>query len=343
MESRHRVVAGLAVAAVALIVAGVAAVAIDSGVSSRRTSDTGTAPSGSGPIAIGTPSPSVSVGTPPVSPAPTPSDVPSPTAPRPTGPHKPGFAELGDSIVYFAADGTTVPVQQVPGLQATLAGDRVIYAALAGNPYGLRAGAYAGDFMPNVSMARADGSSAETGGIVLVGPVVTHLIADTLAAIEAPADRWIVALPVDIRGTTKPVDVSFDDFGLGGQIGVPRVAILYSGSLPVVDVIPANAGYHVLVEQLGTAAWQVIDPTRLTLSSTKLDPDHLMNELLIYGDGATDIDRDLLVDKRAAIGHRMLSATGEVSVSLAVRGSHAELGPSKVLAFSDVPVFVASS
>jgi hypothetical protein len=39
----------------------------------------------------------------------------------------------------------------------------------------------------------------------------------------------------------------------------------------------------------------------------------------------------------------MLSAASEVSVSLVVNGSRADLGPDKILTVGDVPVFVASS
>jgi hypothetical protein len=197
--------------------------------------------------------------------------------------------------------------------------------------------------MPNVAIQQLDGSSAQTGGIVLVGPVAARLIADALAAIASPADRWIVALPVDIRGTAKPVDVSFDSLGLHGVIDTPRVLVRYSGALPVVNVIPDNAGYHVLVEQVGVSAWQVIDPTRLALPATQLDLEHPMNELIVYGNGAPGTNKDVAVNRRVTIGTQMLTAAGEVSVSLAVRTSHADLSSDQVLKVADVPVFAASS
>ena len=344
MESGRRSVAVLTVAAVVLIVAGIAAVAIDSA-GSNPSSPTGReSPSGNSPVVFGTPSPSVTLATPSVAPSPSPSqDVPSPSASPSAVAHKPGFVVSGNSIVYYEADGTTVPVQPLAGLRATLGADRVTYTALAGNRYGLRTGALAGEFMPNVATQQADGSSALTGGMVLVGPVVNRLIGDALAAISSPADRWIVALPVDIRGTTKPVDVSFDAFGLHGVADTPRVLVRFTGSLPVVNIIPGNAGFHVLVEGLGVTVWQVIDPTRLALSLSKLDPEHPMNELLIYGNGAPSAQRDVLVDRTVAIGRPMLSAASEVSVSLAVRSSHASLGPRQLLQVGDVPVFVASA
>jgi len=273
MESRRRVVAGLTVAAVALIVAGIAAVAIDSG-------STGPGPStGSGrprtpPIShsAGVPSPSAIARTPSGSPGQTPPGVsPSPSiAPTPSG-HGTGFVVRAGSIVYLAADGTVVPVETVPGLRTAIVDGRALYYAQPSNPYGLRFGTYAGEFIPNVTMQQADGSSAQTGGIVFVGAVTARLIADRLAATSVPSERWIVALPVDITGAVKTVDVGFDVFGLHGWSDTPRVVVHFSGQMHVTNVIPENAGYHVLVEQLGVTTWQVIDPTRLTPGSELTD------------------------------------------------------------------------
>jgi hypothetical protein len=198
-------------------------------------------------------------------------------------------------------------------------------------------------------MGQADGSSAETGGIVLAGPVVLKMISDELASIKSDSDRWIVALPVDIRpSTASMVDVSFDQFGLAGWSNTPRVVVRFSGSLPVVETIPTNGGFHVLVEQIGVTAWQVIDPVRLSLPPGAIDSAHAMNQLLLYGDGTpaipgAKVPRDTLVDGAVAVGTPMLTATSDVSVSLVVNGSRADLGPDKILSVGDVPVFVASS
>lgn len=346
MEPRRRVVAGLTVAAVTLIVAGVALVAIDSGFYAGGSSSASWSNVGSqlGTYSIATPTPSATLPTPsrppgqtPPMPTPSPSPVASQTA------HPPGFTTRGGSLVYYAADGTVVPVQPVAGLRAALVEGRALYYALASNRYGLKAGSYAGEFDPNVTMQQADGSSAQTGGIVLIGPAANRLIADRLATISVPDQRWTVALPVDIRAATKTVDVSFDQYGLHGWSDTPRVVVRFSGPLPVVNAIPNNAGYHVLVEQLGVTAWQVLDPARLGLSLTKLDPDHPMNELLVYGSGTPGVRKDVLVDRRVAVGQLMLTASDEVSISLVVNGSRADLGPDRVLKVGDVPVFVASS
>jgi hypothetical protein len=235
-------------------------------------------------------------------------------------------------------------VEAVVGLEVRIQSGRAIYYALPGNRFGLKADSYAGEFVPLVTTGQADGSSAETGGIVLAGSVVTQLIQDKLATITSDFDRWIVALPVDIRPSLgSPVDVSFDQFGLSGWSNTPRVIVRFSGSLSVVEANPTNGGYHVLVEQLGVSAWQVIDPIRLGLPTGSIDPAHAMNQLLIYGTGAPSVQRDILYDRPVAVGQPMLSAANEVSVSLVVDSSRADLGPDKILTVGGAPVFVASS
>jgi hypothetical protein len=250
---------------------------------------------------------------------------------------------VGDVFVYRAEDGTVVPVPPVPGLQVKLQSGRAIYFALPSNRYGLKADSYAGEFMPLVTMGQPDGSSAQTGGIVLAGLVVSRLVTDRLAADQPDADRWVVALPVDIRKAAgTEVTVEFDKFGLAGWSNTPRVVVRFAGSLPVVEAVPTNGGFHVLVEALGVTRWQVIDPVRLGLPSDTLDPSHAMNQLLIYGSGTPGVSRDQSFDIHAPVGSLMLTASGDVSVSLVVDGSRADLGPDKVLTVGDVPVFVAS-
>jgi hypothetical protein len=352
MKQRRPLAVGLSVAAVALVVVGVVALVFDAGsggnggIASPGSSATGSAgvashgpsPSPSSAVTVspgssgsGAPaSPSASVG-------PSADLSPSPTANPAT------FVRTSSGIVWRGSDGTVVPVPEVAGLVAQLQSGRAIFYASASNKYGLKNGSYAGEFMPLVTMGREDGSSAQTGGLALSGPVVARLVNDALAA--APeADRWIVALPVDIRQSARSqVSVSFDRFGLAGWSNTPRVVIRFSGTLPVVEAVPANYGFHVLVEGLGVTRWQVIDPVRLTLPTDAIDPAHAMNELLIYGSGAPSVARDLFFDVRAAMGSVMVRVNGEVSVSLVVPGSRADLGPDRVLTVGDVPVFVASS
>jgi hypothetical protein len=354
MKPTRRVVAGLTVAGVALIGAGIAAVVFDAGYSGGM----GTATGGAGKTVPGPTSPGISTAQ-TASPS-APSGSSTPGSPKPsasatltvtTGPstHPVGFVWQGKDLVYGTADGTEIPVTQVADLQLEVQNGKAIYYALSSNHYGLATGTYAGEFIPSVATGQVDGSSAQTGGMVLVGAVVSSLISNDLASIKSPGDRWVVALPVDIRQATgSTVQVSFDQFGQIGSSNAPRVYVRFGGSLPIVETIPANGGYHVLVEGLDSTAWQAIDPTRLSLSIDSIDPAHPMNELVVYGNGvpslsASQIRRDVYHDKRVAVGTTMLFATGGISVSLAVPGSHADLGPDKILTVGGVPVFVASS
>jgi hypothetical protein len=343
MESRRKLAAGLTIAAVLLIVAGVAAVAIDA--------DFGSEPSGSSSsrpatrpssFVVATPTPG-STTTPSTGPGNSPSSEPSPTPGVAPSDHPIGFVVSGKSIVYFTSDGIAIPMPAIAGLRTALVDDRALYYAVSPNAFGMKAGAYAGEFVPSVSMQQADGSSALTGGAVLVGRVATALVAGRLAQMDPGAPHWVVPLPVDIRGYKKLVDVGFDSFGLHGWSDTPRVVVRFTGQLPVTEIIPNNAGYHVLIEELGVTTWQAIDPSRLALPQTKLDADHLMNELLVYGTGAAGVHSDVRVDKPVGLGRLMLFASDEVSVSLVVRGSRADLGPDRILKVGDVPVFVASS
>ncbi len=348
MEPGRRVATGMTLAAFALIAIGVAALVFDAGF-----------PSNGGAASNGTPSAPVQSSTPATSSLPTPAPsstqgsglppTPSPRlSPTPAVSASPseqpaGFVKVGDGFVYRADDGTQVPVPLVPGLGVAVNSGRAIYFALAANRYGLKTDSYAGEFMPLVTMGQPDGSSAQTGGVVLAGPVISRLVSDRLAAAQSDADRWVVALPVDIRKAAgSSVSVSFDKFGLAGWSNTPRVVVRFDGSMPVVEAVPANGGFHVLVEQLGVTRWQVIDPVRLGLPSDTIDPGHVMNQLLIYGSGAPGTSHDIFFDVRAAVGSLMLTAANEVSVSLVVDGSRADLGADKVLTVGDVPVFVAS-
>ena len=336
----------LSLAALALICFGVAAIAFNSGVpgGTLPSHDAGTSfPASQSAGASSSPTPvPTSTGRTPAPDVPSPSVAVSPSAiPSPTQ-HPTGFVVSSTGIDYYADDGSVVSVQPVPGLEVRIQSGRAIYYAQTGNKLGLADGSYAGEFMPMVSMGQSDGSSAQTGGIVLAGLAVSRLLSDRLATIQNDADRWMVALPVDIRTSKQQVSVTFDRFGLSGWSNTPRVIVRYGGSLPVVEAVPANGGFNVLVEQLGITTWQVVDPIRLSLAPDSIDATHVMNELLIYGSGKPSMSHDVSLNSRALMGSPMLSATGDVSVSLVVNGSRAELGPDKVLKVGDVPVFVAA-
>jgi hypothetical protein len=352
MRQRRPLAMGLSVAAVALVIVGVVALVFDAGAGGN-----GGIPSPSGTVtnptatSARTPVTSAVASTSIASPSPSkagasasPSASPSAGASASPAHNASGFVATADGFAWHGSDGTVVPVPQVPGLTVALRSGRAIYYAVSPNRFGLKVGSYAGEFMPQVTTGRADGSVAQTGGLVMSAPVVVRLTNDALAAAATETDRWIVALPVDIRNSAAaPVSVLFDRYGLSGWSNTPRVVIRFSGMLPVTEAVASNDGFHVLVEQLGVTRWQVIDPLRLTLPTDAIDPAHAMNELLIYGSGTPSATRDVFFDARMAVGSVMLRATGDVSVSLVVPGSRADLGPDKILSVGDVPVFVSSN
>jgi hypothetical protein len=347
MQPGRRFVAGLTVAALVLVIVGFGVAAFDPVFSNAGSSGTGSATPAARPSSP-RPKPSVTAalsakpsGTPGATPSsvgPTPSPAPTPSK------HPVGFVVSDGTIFYVGDDGGRIPVVQVPGLQVQIQSGRAVYYALAGNKYGLKTGSYAGEFLPFVTMGQADGSSAQTGGAVLAGPVVTKLVNDAIAAISDESQRWIVALPVDIRSARGAnVDVSFDDFGLAGISNTPRVVVRFPGFLPLVESVPSNVGAHILVEGVGATPWQVIDPARLQLPSNKIDPAHAMNQLLFYGDGPASLNYDVFYDGKYPMGAPLMDVSGDACVSLVVNGSHADLGPDKVLQIAGVPVFVAAS
>jgi hypothetical protein len=351
MRQRRPLAMGLSVVAVALVIVGVVALVFDAGVSGNGgISSPGSSATSPSATPTRTPPTSVVASASVASSGPShggasasPSASPSAGASASPTHNASGFVTTSSGFAWRGSDGTVVPVPEVPGLSVSLRSGRAIYYAMSPNRYGLKVGSYAGEFMPQVTIGREDGSAAQTGGLGMSAPVVVRLTSDALAEVATEADRWIVALPVDIRGSSSPVSVSFDRYGLSGWSNTPRVVIRFSGTLPVVEAVPTNYGFHVLVEQLGATRWQVIDPLRLSLPTDAIDPAHAMNELLVYGSGAPSVDRDVYFDGRAAVGSVMLRAAGEVSVSLVVQGSRADLGPDRILSVGDVPVFVSSN
>ena len=341
-------VAGLTAVALSLMAVGLAAIVFDTGFAGagqpRSAGANSTAPRAGSPSYrfSATPLVSSSPGS-GFSASPVPVSSASPTISVSPTPRTVGFGPFEKGFAYFADDGSITPVQPVPDLEVRIQTGKAVYYALAANRYLLKAGSYAGEFIPQVTIGQADGSSAQTGGVVLAGPVVAKMISDRLAAAASDSDRWVVALPVDIRTLKTGVDVSFDQFGLSALSNTPRVVVRFQGTLPVVESVPTNGGYHVLVEGLGVTAWQIIDPIRLTLPPAVIDPKHAMNQLLIYGTGDASTAKNTYVDSKTAVGTTIVSVADEVCVSLVVDGSRADIDSSRVLKVGDVPVFVAKN
>jgi len=213
---------------------------------------------------------------------------------------------------------------------------------LSSNPYGLRLAPTPANSWPNVAMQQADGSSAQTGGIVLVGPVASRLIANKVASYAVQADR-------------------LDRGSAGGHQGRRQVRKRHvrsvrptgwldtRGSLSSSPVScpcqhhPATPVTHVLVEQLGSRPGRSSTRPGSACRLAVLDPKHLMNELLVYGTGTPSAHTDVAFNRAVPVGRQMLSATTEVSVLPGGPRQPGRSGPDRVLTVNGVPVFVASS
>lgn len=194
-----------------------------------------TATSGSPSAAVGQASPAAP-STRTASPVPTPTAIPTPA---PTA----GYTEGPAGIVYQLSDGTVLAVPEIAGLEATLADGKVTYQASAGNPYGLKAGAYAGRFNPYVSDQQQDGSVVQTGGVGLVPAVVSKLMRDKMAAIPVQADKWTT--PIPLAGATESSDVKIT-YVLGSH-DVTMAKVDFQGELTVTNPL-------LLSKQVGIAA-----------------------------------------------------------------------------------------
>jgi len=184
-----------------------------------------------------------------------------------------GLHDRGGSLVYYAADGTVVPSSRSRVCAPRWSRASAVLRA-ASNRYGLKAESYAGEFDPNVTMQQADGSSADrwdrTGRIGREPPY------------RRQAGDYLHPCPALERGSAGGHQSRHQDgrcqlrsIRPSRLVGHAARRRRFSGPLPVVNAIPNNAGYHVLVEQLGVTAWQVIDPVRLGLSrpsSTRTTP-----------------------------------------------------------------------
>ena len=180
-----------------------------------------------------TPSPTLEV-TPVVTPSPTATPTPTPTptpSPTPSPVPSPEFVQTGSGIEYQAGDGTTLAVPEIPGLVASLAGSKVTYAALASNPYGLKAGAYAGWFNPDVSEQQQDGSVEPTGGVGLVPAVVSKLMQAKMSATPRQADKWII--PIPLAGATSASDIKITY--VPNTFNVTMAEVDFSGDLQLTN------------------------------------------------------------------------------------------------------------
>jgi len=194
---------------------------------------------------------------------PTPTPIPTPTPePTPTPTPEPGVISQPDgSFVVITETGERLTVPQIPGLTQQVEEvngvKTVVFYAEKGNPYGLKEGAYAGEFKPDLSVNSYVGTCDEygrsyssqyreesniktTGVLVLAPNVVKYQIEQQLAQIPEGQPRLLFPLPIDPREVSnlelRVVDHQFPD------VTIRELHIMWSplseDGLPVVNVIP---------------------------------------------------------------------------------------------------------
>ncbi|MGA3056701.1 MAG: hypothetical protein ABSE70_01495 [Candidatus Limnocylindrales bacterium] len=226
---------------------------------------------------------------------------------------------------------------EITGLTASLAAGKVTYAALAGNTYKLNAGAYAGVFNPFVSVKKE-----QVGGVTLEPVVVSKLIADSLVSISAQTDKYMAALPLDVRTVTAATALNIDYVkGYGGAI--PIVLISFNGELPVTNILPDTK--QVLVAANTFTGWIYAWPLRLDAKYvTNIYPGKEEYYLTVGGqfEGFTASNTGTTVN--APFGGRICDTTEPVSITEGAGQEWRDMNPDHVLMVpgSNVPVFVAT-
>lgn len=169
-------------------------------------------------------------------PTPTPTPSPSPTAtPSPTPSPSPspsptitvGYSQTATGIAYVATDGTSLNVPEIPGLVASLADGKVSYAALASNPYGLKADTIGAYFNPLVSVG-----GKQVGGIALEA----HVAAGYLKT--ATATHGVIS-PVDFRSVTGAVSFDSGIFKVTHKV----LTVTFGGTATVTDILPGTRSF----------------------------------------------------------------------------------------------------
>jgi len=113
--------------------------------------------------------------------------------------------------------------------------ERVVYEAKAGNPYGVEAVTYLGEFKKEVTL-----EGKEVGGVALIPVVVKVLLKDGLAKIPAGRNKCLVFIPASINELSKntiikieTVDFDKDNLGVGLKVSFGGESV--SVSNPIIN------------------------------------------------------------------------------------------------------------
>jgi len=291
------------------------------------------------PAPSATPLPTATA-TPTSTPTPWPTATPVPTdTPTPT-PEAGVVAQPDGSFVVVTEKGERLTVPQIEGLTQKVEErngvETVVFYAEEGNPYGLEAEAYAGEFRPNVIMAEK-----QTGGLVLDSKVVLSLLNQKLAEIPKQKDRWLVPIPLDIRNSKEPVTIklSLKEFG-GGAETYPSVDISSPEVLPLVNILPDTKEVRIAPSYIGGGYMGYYNPIlRIQPYFERIVEGHEMCYLFVLArlnlSGWTTIE--------SSFGDVVDKVSGQMFVSYGLGQEKGPIGPEKVLSSGGVPIFVAAN
>ena len=314
---------------------GVAApVAVIGAVEACGDGSEGTAPSSTAIISTETPMPSATAMATQITESPTPSPTPESTPSL-------GYHQGKDgALVYTTEKGEVLNVPQIEGLrvslQATKDGQqKVVYAALEQNPYGMSPEEYAGEYKPNVEV-----QGIQTGGVVLKAPVVLKLIDDKLATIPEQKDKWTIPLPIDIS-TINTKDLISISFSKDNPVGLSVCKISFGRNLTAVNIIPSSTSLEVLNgDQYTTYGGQYMDAGKSS-SNDKIVPGKEMNYLTVAGGLSFTQDGNI----PSNFGDQIVLAQSPIVIYLTAATEWRDADERKILDAGDskIPVFLATN
>ncbi|MDH7475960.1 MAG: hypothetical protein QHH09_00615 [Microgenomates group bacterium] len=299
------------------------------------------------PTATPSPTPEPSP-TPTTTPEPPPTSTPSPT-PEPTSTPTPTEAPTETTVpsqyeklttgeyIYTTEAGEKITIGKIAGLKqdllASSTGDlKVVYRAEKNNPYGLSEGDYGGEFCPGVFTGRPE---KQTGGLVLNSKVSLKILKDQLAKIPNQRDRWLIPLPVDIRGLQKVVLLYESGYG---DYQVPVIKILFSGEALVSNVMPnvttLRVARNIYYGWVFFGNFRRVEPY-----TDKVYPGREMDYVTVAGQ-MTDFSSNSTIE--VSFGEKVSFVKSFAIVSVGAVNEHFTSTPDKTLSVGGLPVFVAT-
>jgi hypothetical protein len=281
-------------------------------------SSTATAPPW--PTATPTPSPSPVPATP--SPTASPTEVPTGYEPQPDG-----------TIYWYTEAGDRETVPTIDGLKAQVQGNRILYEAEAGNRFGLKEGAYSGEFNKYVKV-----ENKQTGGAVLEPQVVYIFVKDKLATIPNQSDKWVASIPLNITDATADTGINLS-FGSGyGDNQIKIASVSFNGPLEVTDIFPVSDGKNLATGN--SIYYGHFYYSQFKLNSEKAEIP-LGKEMSFFSvDGNFE---GITPTMEASFGNKVCTATGSITIAELAKSDWREMTPDRILYTPDanVPVFVA--